>query len=447
MHENLNTLHSDQKAYINDQIGVLLSKLKTITPTIRQKRGLFNFVGNAYKYLFGTMDDTDREDITNHLNTVDSNIHNSITGLNQQIKINNYFNKTIQLIKDTITQNKNDILYHTQGLHRTIKNVLIQNIYLEKLLMLTTIKNHIEHIQSYITTAQNGISDASILTDKEINDYEINISKIMYLRTAIFQNNNDLIFIIKVPKTFNTIHVITIVPIPNPDKEINTEIEEVFEYDNKIYTYRNNKYINEYVLSKHCIINKTCQLIKNENTEILNINDYTIVMKNAKNNKISNNCGSENKTLLGNVIIQYNNCTIEIAGKKFSNNIKTYIDKIILPQFNKITFNTTLTLEELKLTSMQNLKEIEEIKYNNKIVTYSVPIIIVVISVLVSAALMYCHCGRNNGRIQENPPSKGGGVTYILPQLPNLQPRKSATTSDIEAIMQKYLSGVNDTCI
>lgn len=86
-----------QRIYVNNEIDALLSKLKMITPGSRWKRGLINLMGHAYTYLFGTMDSTDEEDITNHFNIVDKNIHNSITELNQQIKINNNFNKTIQL--------------------------------------------------------------------------------------------------------------------------------------------------------------------------------------------------------------------------------------------------------------------------------------------------------------------------------------------------------------
>uniref|UniRef100_A0A034VS88 Uncharacterized protein n=1 Tax=Bactrocera dorsalis TaxID=27457 RepID=A0A034VS88_BACDO len=305
--------------------------------------------------------------------------------------------------------------------------------------MLNSIKNHIEHIQIYITTAQNGINDANILTKNEIDYYNINIEKIKYLRTAIFEKERELIFVIKVPKIFFNIQVITIIPIPYLNKEINAEISNVFKYNDKIYEYKKNKYINECTISKHCTIDKTCELITNVNSEIININDEIIIVKNAKNYLIQNNCGSEALQLNGNYVIKYNNCSIELANQKFSNNYKMFIDKIIS---NNITFNTTLTLEELKLTSIHNLKEIEEIKYKNKIVTYSTPTVVILIVILFVIILMCNHCKRNKKRIQENPSSRGGGVTYIVPQTTICN-----ENSNVDEIIRKYLNQPNNITV
>lgn len=429
MRNDLKMLYKNEQIFLNNEIEILLSKLKSITPINRQKRGLINIVGNAYKYLFGTMDNTDQEDITNHFNTVDTNIHNSITGLNQQIKINDHFNKTIQLIKETLTQNQQSEMYHFNGLHKSVKDVLKRNIYLEKLLILTTIKTHIEHIQSYIATAQNRISDASILTKQEIDDYDINISKIKYLRTAILEKNNDLIFLVKIPKNFEIIRILTIIPMPNQNKEIEAEIESIFHYNNKTYEYKENSYINECKISKHCTTDKTCKLITNNDTEIVNINEDIIIVKNAKNDTITSDYNNTNNILNGNFLIQYNNCSLKIANQNFSNKNKIYLDKIIIPKFQNITFNTTLTIEEVKLTTIQNLKEIEEIKYNNKVITYSVPPIIIITIAIILLIIFYVKCKASNGRIRENPSSNGGGVTYVLPQPPLV---------DVNNIIAKY---------
>lgn len=429
MRNDLNTLNTNEQIFIKNEIDTLLSKLKTITPNNRQKRGLINLVGNAWKYLFGTMDNTDQEDITNHFNTVDTNIHNSITNLNQQIKINDHLNKTILLIRDTLAQNQKNSMHFMEGLHKSVRDILKRTIYLESLLILTTIRNHIEHIQNYITTAQNGISDASILTKQEIEDYEINISKIKYLRTAILEKNNELIFVIKIPKTFQYVQIITIIPMPYLNKEIEAGIENTFIYNNETFTYKENNYINECRISKHCTITKTCKLVKNDNTEIININDQTIIVKNARNNTITNNYNNTKNVLNGNFLIQYNNCTLTIANKKFSNQNKMYLDKIIVPKFRNITFNSTLTMEEVKLKTIQNLKEIEEIKYNNKMISYVIPPIVVVPLIIILIFLLYDKCKTHNKRIQENPLSRGGGVTYILPQPPLV---------DINSIIAKY---------
>lgn len=40
----------------------------------RYKRGLFNILGSVYKFLFSTLNDTDREKVQNQLNTLSNNI-------------------------------------------------------------------------------------------------------------------------------------------------------------------------------------------------------------------------------------------------------------------------------------------------------------------------------------------------------------------------------------
>lgn len=81
------------------QIKILKNKVKTIIPhTFR--RGLINFGGKILNWLYGTMDDDGRQDIDNHLKTIDKNNHKAIQNINQQIKINDNFNRTLTFTKD-----------------------------------------------------------------------------------------------------------------------------------------------------------------------------------------------------------------------------------------------------------------------------------------------------------------------------------------------------------
>lgn len=71
------------------EVQLLKSKIKTITFSThkRNKRGLINGVGTLYKWLFGTMDDIDRQEIVQHFEIIDTNNHNAINNLNKQIHI------------------------------------------------------------------------------------------------------------------------------------------------------------------------------------------------------------------------------------------------------------------------------------------------------------------------------------------------------------------------
>lgn len=56
----------------------LIDEYQTLTPYIVHKRGLLNFLGGALKFIAGTMDNDDAEDIANHFKTVQLNEHNII---------------------------------------------------------------------------------------------------------------------------------------------------------------------------------------------------------------------------------------------------------------------------------------------------------------------------------------------------------------------------------
>ena len=76
--------------------------------------------------------------------------------------------------------------------------------------------------------------------------------------------------------------------------------------------------------NKHtlCIIKNDCQLIKNKDFEILELNIDTIIIKNASNITINQTCNSEKIVLNGNYLINYNNCSIKIKDYYFSNTLE-----------------------------------------------------------------------------------------------------------------------------
>lgn len=84
-----------------DEISVITAKISFITPTEfnRTKRRLVNFVGSAYKWLFGLMDDTDRQEIVERLEVMEENCHTAISTINKQISINRDFQNNMNLIK------------------------------------------------------------------------------------------------------------------------------------------------------------------------------------------------------------------------------------------------------------------------------------------------------------------------------------------------------------
>ena len=50
----------------------------------------------------------------------------------------------------------------------------------------------------------------------------------------------------------------------------------------------------------------------NKNFEIINVNERTYIVKNAKNITVQNNCDTRNLILTGNYIINIQNCNIKL---------------------------------------------------------------------------------------------------------------------------------------
>jgi len=92
------------------------------------------------------------------------------------------------------------------------------------------IKNRIEHLQDNVASARYNILHPNILTNEEIIKYNIHFNKLnqIKLATALFQNNL-LVFAIEIPKTFISVNITKIVPIPNDENfEIDQAVEQVF---------------------------------------------------------------------------------------------------------------------------------------------------------------------------------------------------------------------------
>lgn len=101
-------LSTDKTIILTNRIETVKSKLNTLIPH-RHRRGLFNFVGTIHKWIYGTMDNDDRQEIEDHLKTIDTNNHNIILNSNQQVKINTIFNETFTKIKEAIAKDRENI--------------------------------------------------------------------------------------------------------------------------------------------------------------------------------------------------------------------------------------------------------------------------------------------------------------------------------------------------
>lgn len=78
--------------------------MQEMTPKIRTKRGLLNFVGSGIKRITGNLDNDDLIFISHHIQNLQTNNKMLITQNNQQIQINDQFQNRINLIINQLKQ-------------------------------------------------------------------------------------------------------------------------------------------------------------------------------------------------------------------------------------------------------------------------------------------------------------------------------------------------------
>lgn len=154
---------------------------------------------------------------------------------------------------------------------------------------------------------------------------------------------------IKIPKNFTTIKVQQIVPIPNEEKlEIDYKSELVFNYKNVTYTYEINKKLKEMKISKHCIFKKNGKLVQQKEMEILELDEETIVIKNANNETLYQNCINEKIQITNNTLIHFANCTIGIDNNYFTNTFEIENEKTLYEKKKQIqNFTKQITFENI----------------------------------------------------------------------------------------------------
>jgi len=107
--------NTEIKAIISDELKDIESMLHTLVPH-RAKRGLINVGGSIMKWLYGTMDDEDRINVEAHLKIIDENNHNVIDTINQQVAINDNFNRTLNQISRVVQREQAALLARINGI-------------------------------------------------------------------------------------------------------------------------------------------------------------------------------------------------------------------------------------------------------------------------------------------------------------------------------------------
>lgn len=423
---NLERLDIDSKNLINSEIKVIRARIKSITPrnNVRRRRGLINFAGSVQKWIFGTMDDDDRQEILEHLKVTDENNHNAITNLNKQIKINTHFNESINILKSSVEEDRIKMTEAFNGIRKQNDEIVKHSLYVDQIIKLRYLENKVDQIQDNIISAKHNIIHPNILTAEEIELYKIDFYKLKLIKVGILEYKNQMLIIaIKIPQNYIKTDLKLLTPLPNKDYfEIDENNEYIVEIENKFLEYKEDTMLKDLKISKNCVWTKQCKLRYNNKTKIEILDDETILIKNALEEKLIQNCDDRNISLSKNYFITFYNCKIKLYQETFYNQKKIIQDKYFYPSNNfNLTHVKAVTFDNIVLKHFENIKEIEELKFHKK-VSYGITVTLVII-LIISLAIIVIWQKKNiknkieiiHKGIQENSNSNRGGVMVSTP--------------------------------
>ena len=419
---SINKLPEGFKDFLMTDIENIVDKTKTLkvhNNLVRKKRGLINLLGSINKFITGTMDDDDRQTIIKHFDITDNNNLKFKETLNKQIKINDNFNKTMIILLNTIKEGR---LVIEEFMKNEINITTIKFITFEIKLKIQEIDKIINDIQDNIIFCNLNIIHPSLLTHQEIVEYQIDANKLKLIKVAFTKfMENKIIFLIKIPFRMFEINEKLIIPLANEKDcySLNTPSVRAYEYDNKYFEFDKSKSLNQLINLNHCIINKNCISIKNCNSEIINIDDSSLLIQLANKINLTSNFDKRYFELNGNYLIKYFNGTITLNDEKYYNNIKEIKNNYVLPNLEYKPKNNTLSFKEINIITEDNINQIKLLQYHKNIIYSSVLLItIIIFLMIIFGTIIYCKfinvklLKKNINKIQENFNLKEGGVTF-----------------------------------
>lgn len=313
----------------------------------RHRSRRWDFIGTAIKFIAGTPDAED-------LRIVNSTMNELIDQNNAQLKVNMQLSERISRLTSTI--------------NGIVENSLANKIILDEVETITTILNIdninqlLDNIQDAVTLSKSSLVSNKILSLRELNtirtllqdqgiavDYPDEALQFVIPKLAL--KDDILLYMLNVPQLENTTsNILRIYPLVNNNRILHQYPTHVVKRSNNLYTtskpedfVQKSSFLNNlYDKCLNSLINgKQAECVSSEQNNTIQklITENSILISNAKNQVLQSNCGPDNRTLYGNFLISFANCTIVFNNQYFSNNELTSEADVIQRAFHNLKIN------------------------------------------------------------------------------------------------------------
>jgi len=307
---------------------------------IRHKRGLVNAIGSGLRFLFGTLDDEDRNKIFNRLNALEEETLSK---------------SDIDNILDHITEN-NKLIYilenSTNVLHNELTKKIVSDTFLNNV---KTYYEHLKEIQLGLLLSKHGILNPKLFEIEKFGN--ISSKQLEMAKTSLWQSEEILYFVVSIPSNLTSYPVIRIIPMPSMSENIELIVDsslKLTSINETLYEIKDSKIIE---IRDFCIKNllnnnvTNCNFQQNFEKQIEFLDPNIIIAKNQDEITLNQNCSNLAIKIKKNSIIHFENCYVVINNVKFAS-FNENEKLLIVPYVNEIVNKTVLpntSLRELKI--------------------------------------------------------------------------------------------------
>lgn len=353
---------------IKYKIKKLYSSIQGLKPLQHHRQKRWDVLGTAWKWIAGSPDADD-------LRIINSTMNDLIDQNNNQFEVNEHINQKIQ----ELTSSMNLLsakLYQNEHMMRDWETVNL-------MLNIDIISELLEDIQEAIILSKISLTSNKVLSTNEISiiktllqDQGVEIhypdEALQFVTTKIAVNNQQLLYIMHVPRLENmTSTIYNVYPLINDNQMISNYPTHIVKSGKNIFITENpsdyvqkSSYIRELndecvhhiILGKHASCNST---FANHTIQKL-ITENTVLLSNVINTVLDTTCGPDNRTLNGNFLISFFNCTITLNNQQFQNTDLSISTKTYQGAFHNLLINW-------KLQDNHELKLINNVTIGNRL--------------------------------------------------------------------------------
>lgn len=338
----------------------------------------WNALGTAWKWLAGSPD-------ANDLHIINSTMNQLIDGNNDQITVNQQLdNRLLQL-----TSKMNEIV----ALENLKFPVLKELEVLKLIVKIDSINDILSNLQDAIVSAKLSLPHNRILTIHEILEVKTLLSRqgvdvtsleevFDYTIPKVITNTESLLYILQIPQMSDNASSIMIRPLTVNGEKIAQHPTYLIQFKQQLFTtikpfdtIQLSHYIEKFDdTCIHPLIsgrNSSCTVFTNHSPEIKYLTEGKIVLDNVVNFNLTSNCGPHDRTLTGNFLISFQNCTIAINNEQFTLTETTLEAQDMQAAFYDLHINRTIlelhNIETLKTEALLTRKKLQHIFRNHQL--------------------------------------------------------------------------------